>query len=86
MQELFSCGYYAIGKAVACCGVLNDKLTVLELLCDKEARSTAAQALLRHFAVDQAVLRMPCGGKSTPIVAYCGKMLPSQVNWGLLLE
>lgn len=86
LQELYCCGFFAVGKAIACCADLDGVLTITELLCDTTDSSGVIQALLHHFGADQAVLRFPCRDKNTPLIAYCGKTLPMNANWGLLLE
>ena len=86
LQEIYSDGFYAVGKGCCCVIKEKEKIQIPELLIPNVHKTEAIQTLLEHFQTSEASARFVGTSSDIPGVAFAGNALPEQTNWGLFLE
>lgn len=86
LQEIYSDGFYSVGDGCCCIIKGKDEIQIPELLISDCQTEGAVQTLISKFEVQDAVVQAVGDASDLPGVAYAGKALPNQTNWGFFLE
>lgn len=86
LQEVYSDGFYSVGDGCCCIVKGKNEIQIPELLTSDSYTAPAVQTLLSKFGVQDAAVQTVGNAFDPPGVAYAGKALPNQTNWGFFLE
>jgi hypothetical protein len=86
LQESYSDGFYFAGDS--CCCVIKGKneIQIPEIMISDLPKESVIQSLVQKFGVQSAAVQTVGSASDQAGVAYTGKTLPSEMNWGFFLE
>ena len=86
LQESYSDGFYSAGDS--CCCVIKGKneIQIPEIMISDLPKESVIQSLVHKFRVQSAMVQTVGSASDQAGIAYTGKTLPSEMNWGFFLE